>query len=859
MSGFEVAGLVLGAIPLALELLKHYEDAAHRLNYWRKIQVEYLHCKGELELQVLLFKKNLRRLLLPLDMGDTEIDTLLANPNDPAWKDPSVESRLEARLQDTYRHYLEYVKRLEQTMKQLKDLLAVDSVEVQGHLAKPRDSWTFKGLKTKVLDSEWWGYEKYRIRFANSAKDRHRLLEELDKYNTKLEKILRTSDEDTRLVTDREHAIVDDKLCSFWIQATRIYSALSNHWDCGCESQADHSVRVALAHRIQSTQGFELAWTRTRPLLCDTCYLQIDKADSLIYALEKMSVHRSGAPQKPQPKKSSMKGKGAASGKSLRAAIPSVKISTPLVPAAGDMEIDKISTICASLHVFGKGCVGYIQDENSIYYVHQDPKPRKFAIALDDLVRSQLGQPPSRRQRCQISLAVASSFMQLLDTPWMPPNTHPEIVFTPDDKYYNPELVLEYASLPRQNAPTVVPKPSNSPPPTSDFFGPMEFLGVLLLEFCFWSLLEAHPLRASFPKAKTEMEKLAFDLAAAQSWRTKVLEHSGLDYKKAVDWCFQGHKDISSASWRKDMFRNVIQPLEQCHNFPGTPSHNHHLTITIGYAVYALSTLLVPIDVEANLRTPTAAPKPAYPSRSFDWPSKENTSFTEPLNIQPFSPVSILAATISFIPTRSSLTYLSGPPVMENTNEATKMPESKDETKTNGPCIVCGKKTERTCFTCGEDFVCSWPCNEADNLLAVHNPACDKHKETSADDILSCIGGDRLPVRPQTVKDFGFDRCLVIEDKSQLMGTYRTLVTTFGVRAPKLHEWRVAQELHPNIAKIFGTERAKNNVPVVYLDWFKKHAYVFDGGLHGSFTGTQAKETGDFWPNLRGRLDRAFS
>ncbi|KAK8073418.1 hypothetical protein PG994_004317 [Apiospora phragmitis] len=95
----------------------------------------------------------------------------------------------------------------------------------------------------------------------------------------------------------------------------------------------------------------------------------------------------------------------------------------------------------------------------------------------------------------------------------------------------------------------------------------MEFLGVFLLEFCFWSLLEAQPLRASFPTAKTGMEKLAFDLAAAQSWRTKILEHSGLDYKKAVDWCFQGHKYISSASWRKDMFRNVIQPLEQCYKY----------------------------------------------------------------------------------------------------------------------------------------------------------------------------------------------------------------------------------------------------------------------------------------------------
>ncbi|KAK8024506.1 hypothetical protein PG993_012572 [Apiospora rasikravindrae] len=517
MSGFEVAGLVLGAIPIALELLKHYEDAAKRLGYWRKIQVEYQQCKGELELQALLFKKNLRKLLLPLDIPNAQIDALLANPNGPTWKDSSVEARLESRLQDTYRHYLEYVKRLEQTMERLKAILALDSVGIQDHLGKTRDPWTLKALKAKVLDSEWWGYGKYRIRFANNAKDRHQLLEDLDKYNNKLEKLLRTSDEDTRLVMDREHTIADNKLCSFWIQATQTYTALSSHWDCGCESQAHHTVRVSLEHP-QAAHDLKLAWSETQQHRCGTSYLQISKADSLVYAQETTVMHQPDPQNKSQPKKSAMK----RTGQNVRQGLNDLRVSS-----------------------------------------YQCSTPGNCPIALEDLLRSQSGQPPSFRQRCRISLAVASSFMQLLETPWMPPKTRrPEIVFAADEQYYSPELVLEYSTLLRGD--TTI---ARSKPPTYEFFGPMEFLGVLLLEFCFWSLLEALPLRASFPTPNTEIEKLAFDLAAAQSWRTKVLEHSGLDYKKAIDWCFQGHKDISSASWRKDMFRNVIQPLEQCYKY----------------------------------------------------------------------------------------------------------------------------------------------------------------------------------------------------------------------------------------------------------------------------------------------------
>ncbi|KAK7989931.1 hypothetical protein PG989_010246 [Apiospora arundinis] len=562
MSGFEVAGLVLGAIPLTLELLKHYEDAAKRLSYWRKIELEYSHCEGELGVQALFFKQNLRRLLLPLDMDDIEIDSLLANPSDPMWKNPSVEHRLEERLKDAYPYYVKYMARLEQTIEALKAILAVDSVGVQDHLKKPKDSWTFKGLKTKVRDSEWWGYEKYRIRFANGAKERQRLLEDLDKYNSKLEKLLRTNDEDTRLVTDREGVVSDDKLRSYWDQASRIYNALSKYWDCGCASQESHTVRVLLIPHSESSETFKLVWMKTQPQLCDTSYLEISKTEGLINAFKKMSIHQPGQGTENRLK-SAMKGKQAVSGQRLRP--PIVKIS--MAPACDELEIKEVASVCSSLcDLDERGYVGYIEGDESRYYVSQESKARKFPIALEDLIRSQLGQPPSRRQRCRISLAVASSFMQLLETPWLPPRAHrPEIVFVQDDQYYNPELVLEYSSLLSKGTTTTgTLKPASA---TSQFFGPMEFLGVLLLEFCFWSLLETNPLRASFPAAGTDMERLAFDLAAAQSWRNSVLEHSGLDYKKAVDWCFQGHKDISSTTWRKDMFRNVIQPLEHCYNY----------------------------------------------------------------------------------------------------------------------------------------------------------------------------------------------------------------------------------------------------------------------------------------------------
>ncbi|KAK8024504.1 hypothetical protein PG993_012570 [Apiospora rasikravindrae] len=198
---------------------------------------------------------------------------------------------------------------------------------------------------------------------------------------------------------------------------------------------------------------------------------------------------------------------------------------------------------------------------------------------------------------------------------------------------------------------------------------------------------------------------------------------------------------------------------------------------------------------------------------------------------------------------------------MENTNKTTKMPEANNEAKDSGPCIVCGKQTPRLCLICGEDFICSELCNEPDLLPAAHMPACKEDESTTGYDLKTCLAMDRLPSKPQTMQDFGFDRCDARSDKQNLWGVYHTLVVSYGISAPQLNRWSAARELRKHIAELFddrGRAEEFYGINENYVDWFKTHAHVFDGGIHGSGGGTQAEETGDFWPNLRGRLNQAF-
>lgn len=70
MSGFEIAGAVLGAIPIAITALDKYKEANKRLAFWWGIRQEHKRFSSDLEFQCCNFELNLKQLLLPLLVDD---------------------------------------------------------------------------------------------------------------------------------------------------------------------------------------------------------------------------------------------------------------------------------------------------------------------------------------------------------------------------------------------------------------------------------------------------------------------------------------------------------------------------------------------------------------------------------------------------------------------------------------------------------------------------------------------------------------------------------------------------------------------------------------------------------------------
>lgn len=129
MSGFEVAGLVLGALPLVFSALEGYRKLAEKAGFWRDIRHKYQIFKIRLECQRLDFIATIRVSLLPLvTAGDnSQIRHLIDDPLGDGWKDARIAALLEKKLQGQYQLYEEIVGEIRQVVLELESELSVDS------------------------------------------------------------------------------------------------------------------------------------------------------------------------------------------------------------------------------------------------------------------------------------------------------------------------------------------------------------------------------------------------------------------------------------------------------------------------------------------------------------------------------------------------------------------------------------------------------------------------------------------------------------------------------------------------------------------------------------------------------------
>ena len=127
MSGIELAGLVLGALPLLLAGLQFYaEGIAVTKQYW-KYREEVNSLRDDLKAENAVYQNSIETLLLGV-VDAKDVEEFLTNSGGDLWKASSFERKLKKRLSTSYDPYFSTILRLRTTAETFKERLRLGNL-----------------------------------------------------------------------------------------------------------------------------------------------------------------------------------------------------------------------------------------------------------------------------------------------------------------------------------------------------------------------------------------------------------------------------------------------------------------------------------------------------------------------------------------------------------------------------------------------------------------------------------------------------------------------------------------------------------------------------------------------------------
>lgn len=566
MSGIEIAGVLLGAFPLIISGIEHWHNVAKVGGYFWRVRKEFTKCRSDVNYHEILYKRNLKALLLPI-VGETDdVGKLVGDPGGEGWKDEALQGRLEIRLQESYKVYMEIIFEMNETAEELKKELSFDKTVVQEKLSPPELKKSRQSSPSKVsrplISKSSIDYQMFRIRFSVREKVREELFGQLKECNERLEKLLSTSDNVSALQSGPPSAtkqmnVLETAFRKACKKSELLFKALQKAWNCSC--QHHHYANLRLEHRILPEICFEVilmfvvppGHRRTpwswRELQCghmEGCSSHTSKCVSSEIRSPARKNPSQATPLSPTPK-------------TKKVAFSAV---APLAPRI-EVEVlaDPTLQLCQLLgDPECSNCMGVIGHDDETYHLHPFNKRKEpdegTALTLNYILSLDFEGTLSRRQRYSVALLLASSVAQLQFTPWLRTGlTKEDILFFP-----NEDQDIPFSEPFIQQGFSIEDASYSAKARECNFFS----LGILLLELCFGKRLEDQPQRRKHSTNDAD-SKQAFDQMVALQWSRGVADEGGEDYAAAVKWCFTGAGDASK-NWRTEIIKNVIRPLEMC-------------------------------------------------------------------------------------------------------------------------------------------------------------------------------------------------------------------------------------------------------------------------------------------------------
>ncbi|KAI0021884.1 hypothetical protein F4780DRAFT_778158 [Xylariomycetidae sp. FL0641] len=588
MSGLEIVGVVLGAIPIITLAVEQYRIGVQTAKRLKRYERELVSLSRQLELQRATLTNSCERLLegiLPPD----DIENLVANPAAAAWKSEDIRSRVHFRLDSNATVFLYTVQDMKETVNGVWRKLDLGP---NGEVKSNDKHSILQRLKRASLVLKRSEYKE--------------LLDSIDRCNGKLSELLNHKLDVARV--EVKYTAAQARFMALLRDVSRsVYSALRSSISCRCPGSHRANLELSKPKLIVEDENDKvIEQFHFRVVLSAGRGRPTEEWHDVIMRTADSPAQHTTPPDtlfnvaQPKPRKSvrfagTQKWTASCSEPTLADLITGMRIT----PAGTDTvkplsstrtnptgNVPEIVDLCRTLSKSGKlpasQCFGYVSDTSGSL--------RKFGIhPPEDIVDSNVGSVfslqdvlgPRKRdfprlwysEKIRLAAILASSILQLYDTPWLsgPLRSSDVLFFRRGDvcAYERPYVAK------RLPEPTITP--SNTP---LDGVGQLRpcvqsptllYLGILLLEIMmedtFEHLRAAGDGAAVDRAAQATIPQMELDFESARRLSQQMPAFANQNYIGAVTCCVEcrimSRGDLSDDSFRKEVYARVVAPLEK--------------------------------------------------------------------------------------------------------------------------------------------------------------------------------------------------------------------------------------------------------------------------------------------------------
>ncbi|KAI4643972.1 uncharacterized protein J4E78_009753 [Alternaria triticimaculans] len=564
MSGIEVAGLVLGALPLIIQAITSYKEGLDPVKGFWKWDKELPKLIRKLGAQHDQFNQTIQ-ILFGSITTDAEWLKMTADPRASLelWK--SKETALQEKLQNTYKSYQNTMAEIERIMTKIANKLDLDKA---AELTRNDLEAILAAHPKKADDTFEFGK---RVKFAMNKKSVKGLLDELDECNRQLERFTEKSEkiETFHKATKPSYATRLQKLQRY---AKILHESLNLCWSCACKSSHTASLQLEPRESVFASKHHKMYNSAKTSFNVSFSTISSDShgAPWLFQAAEfHVDDEEEEGCLTPMPSPKPRVTKSVSFG-----SLPPYAVLDPGTSSLPSYE--EVSDLCASIQQLHKtsSTIGFSLNSKSklrgAYSVDSADAymPSTELISLETL----LERPPmingkksklSKKERYSLALTLASSILYLNSTPWLASKwTARDIFFHRTSDPTRPiDITRPYL------APSLfdIPKDGEKKPKPVTFENNILLaLAVALLELYFGTTAEKY--------RKSEIEDEVANAQVPEQWKMLTLVHTwsrneaeemSAAFQSAIGYCSSPMASLQNADCLQSAVENIVLPLQE--------------------------------------------------------------------------------------------------------------------------------------------------------------------------------------------------------------------------------------------------------------------------------------------------------